>query len=111
MMSRLLVYIMATGLCDALQRSSLWFNIHKNYFHPGEIYRSYTVKGTAQCVQHCMVDLACMSFNLNKTSHGLQCNLLGEIWQEGELIPDQATDFYGKEKSVYKTLCFKILYS
>ena len=97
LMSTLLVYLMTTGLCDALQRSSQLFNIHRNLYHPGPVHKSYTVTDRVFCMSHCIVDLACVSFNLNKTSHGLRCNLLGEIWQEGELMPDQTTDFYGKE--------------
>ena len=98
LMSLLLVYFMGAGLCDALQRTSLLFKMHKAHYHPGPVIRSFQgTRDIPYCMKKCTKDLACVSFNLNKTSHGLQCNLQGEIQQEGELIPDQTTDFYGEE--------------
>ena len=51
-----------------------------------------------ECGELCTADLACVSFNLNKTGSddGFQCSLLGEIWEDGELLPDNNTQFYGK---------------
>ena len=51
----------------------------------------------ARCVEYCTADLACVSFNINKTSDGFECGLLGEIWEENELLPDENMDFWGKE--------------
>ena len=93
-----LAYLMAVALCDTIpRRSSIFLVTHKNHYHPGPAYGSFSVTCMMECGELCTADLACVSFNLNKTGSGdFQCNLLGEIWEEGKLLPEENMDFYGR---------------
>ena len=100
----------AIGLSNILpRRSSVSFISHKSHYHPGSVYKSLSVSFMMRCADYCTADLSCVSFNINKTSH--QCNLLGEILEEGELLPDVNMDFYGKNFHLFLLLHFIVLVS
>ena len=88
-----LLTCIVVGMSDALYRNSGFLFQHADFFHPGPVYKNITVTTPMRCFQHCMRDLACVSINFNRTSH--QCILLGEIWEDGDLMEDPNTDFYG----------------
>ena len=90
----LLTYIIVVGMCDALHSNSIHLLQHVGLYHPGPVYKKVTVQKAVGCMRLCKMDLACVSVNFNRTSH--QCTLLGEIWQDGEMIADTNMDFYGK---------------
>ena len=93
--------VISIGLSVALQRSGIDLFQHKSSYHPGPVYKIYSGTDSLRCMKHCMMDLACVSFNFNRTSD--QCSLLGEIWEEGELESDHDMDFYGKV--IMGTMC------
>ena len=90
----LLTYIIVVGKSDALHRTKFHLFQHPGLFHPGPVYKKFTAQKYLGCIRHCKMDLACVSVNFNRTSS--QCTLLGEIREDGELMPDTNTDFYGK---------------
>ena len=90
----LLTYIIVVANSDVLQRTSVDLFERKGFYHPGPVYKKISPSKPLRCMKRCMMDLACVSFNFNRTSN--ECTMLGEIWQDGELIADQDTDFYGK---------------
>ena len=90
----LLTYIIVVAMSDALHRNSGFLLKHTGFYHIGPVYKKITVISRVRCMAHCMRDLACVSVNFNRTSS--QCTLLGEIREDGELIPDTNNDFYGK---------------
>ena len=95
----LLTYIIAIGICNALQRDRIALYQHSGYYHPGPVYKSVTIPDHTDlkslwCMKQCVLDLACVSINFNRTSD--ECSLLGEIWEDGELMPHTNTDFFGK---------------
>ena len=84
------------NFCAALFRQSVSLVIHKDQQHTGTEYKTFHVNVKQECGEKCIADLSCLSFNLYNTSDGLQCSLMGEILEDGELIDKQNTDFYGK---------------
>ena len=86
--------ITAIGMSDSLQRNSFYLLKNGGLYHPGPVFKSFTDTKRQRCVEHCMKDLACVSFNFNRTSD--QCILLGEIWEDGELKSDPHMDFFGE---------------
>ena len=107
----LLMHTLGLGLSNILlRRSSVLLVSHQAHYHPGPVFRSVTVTCMMECGELCTADLACVSFNLNKTagSDTFQCDLLGEILEEGELKPDENVDFYEIFWQCFKSSCYHL---